>query len=270
MKGATEENKVSALTLGAALLALLSAAPAVYTACIPTKVLGVYRARLAAPGIGGISNADVVIFLATPFNTPMAYAEVIVTKMDGTALSLTADAQGRIVVPDVPRGVVDVTVLMWNGMPINYKAVGVTTGVVVVPTIGKLIVTVVGARGQGLEGAIVRVQGDGIVVFGASNTAGLLTVELPAGTYTVIAEKSGKTASASVLVVGSRITELTLKIDIFMTIAGWEMSFSEFVGLLLLIAVLTLLLFIASYEYTVWRRRRLARAIASTRPEGGA
>jgi pilus assembly protein TadC len=55
-----------------------------------------------------------------------------------------------------------------------------------------------------------------------------------------------------------------------MTIAGWEMSFSEFIGLLLLIAVLTIVLFIIAHEYAVWRRRRLARAIVPAKPEGGA
>jgi len=132
------------------------------------------------------------------------------------------------------------------------------------------VVTVAGARGQGLEGARVSISGTGVTIVGTTDSAGKFAAELPAGSYTVTAEKGGRTASASVTVSGGQTAEQTLKVDVFMTIAGWEMSFSEFIGLLLLIAVLTIVLFIIAHEYAVWRRRRLARAIVPAKPEGGA
>ncbi|MEM1929882.1 MAG: carboxypeptidase-like regulatory domain-containing protein [Thermofilaceae archaeon] len=237
---------------------------------IAEKTLRIHRAKLDVPEVKEpvyVDVTDVTITLSTPFNTPMAGATVTATKLDGTTLTLTADAQGRITVPEAPLGKVDVTVTTWNGMPINFKATGVT-GAVTVGNIGKLIVTVVGARGQGLEGARVSISGAGVTIVGTTDSAGKFALELPAGTYTVTAEKGGRTASTSVSVAGGQIAETTLKVDVFMTLAGWEMSFSEFVGLLLLIALLAIVLFIIAHEYAVWRRRRLARAIVPARPEG--
>jgi hypothetical protein len=240
---------------------------------VAEKTMRIHRAKLDTPEVREtvyVDVTDVTITLTTPFNTPMAGATATVTKLDGTTLTLTADSQGRIVVPEAPLGKVDVTITSWNGMPVNYKATGVTAGTVTAANIGKLVVTVVGARGQGLEGARVSVSGAGVTIVGTTDPAGKFAVELPAGSYTVTAEKGGRTASASVSVSGGQTAEQTLKVDIFMTIAGWEMSFSEFIGLLLLIAVLTIVLFIIAHEYAVWRRRRLARAIVPAKPEGGA
>ncbi|MEM1810614.1 MAG: carboxypeptidase-like regulatory domain-containing protein [Thermofilaceae archaeon] len=237
---------------------------------IAEKTLRIHRAKLDTPEVREpvyVDVTDVTITLSTPFNTPMAGATVTATKLDGTTLTLTADAQGRITVPEAPLGKVDVTVTTWNGMPINFKATGVT-GTVTVGNIGRLIVTVVGARGQGLEGARVSISGAGVTVVGTTDSAGKFALELPAGSYTVTAEKGGRTASTSVSVAGGQTAETTLKVDVFMTLAGWEMSFSEFVGLLLLIALLAIVLFIIAHEYAVWRRRRLARAIVPARPEG--
>jgi hypothetical protein len=240
---------------------------------VAEKTMRIHRAKLDTPEVREtvyVDVTDVTITLTTPFNTPMAGATATVTKLDGTTMTLTADSQGRITVPEAPLGKVDVTITSWNGMPINYKATGVTAGTVTAANIGKLVVTVVGARGQGLEGARVSISGTGVTIVGTTDSAGKFAAELPAGTYTVTAEKGGRTASASVSVSGGQTAEQTLKVDIFMTIAGWEMSFSEFIGLLLLIAVMTIVLFVIAHEYAVWRRRRLARAIVPAKPEGGA
>jgi hypothetical protein len=238
---------------------------------IAEKTMRIHRARLDVPEVREVvyvDVTDVAITLTTPFNTPMAGAKVTATRLDGSKWSGTADAQGRVVVPEAPLGKVDVVVETWGGMPIGYSKAGVTAGALVAENVGKIVVTVVGARGQGLEGAKVTIKELGIT--GSTDAAGRFAAEVPAGTYTVIAEKGGRSVSASVTVTGGKVAEQTLRVDIFMTIAGWEMSFSEFVGLLLLIAVLTIVLFIIGHEYAVWRRRRLARAIVPAKPEGGA
>ncbi|MEM0023357.1 carboxypeptidase-like regulatory domain-containing protein [Thermofilum sp.] len=243
---------------------------------IAEKTLRIHRAKLDTPEVREpvyVDVTDVTITLSTPFNTPMAGASVTATKEDGTTLTLTADAQGRIIVPEAPLGKVDVTVTTWNGMPIDFKATGVT-GAVTVGNIGKLIVTVVGSRGQGLEGAKVSIIRDGVTYsVGTTDAAGKYAVELPAGKYEVIAEKGGMRSSDDVKVKevtfrGGELVEKTLQVDVFMTLAGWEMSLSQFVGLLLIIVVLVIVLFIIAHEYAVWRRRRLARAIVPAKPEG--
>jgi len=236
---------------------------------IAEKTLRIHRAKIDTPEVKEVvyvDVTDVTITLSTPFNTPMAGASVTATKLDGTKLTLTADAGGRVTVTEAPLGMVEITVETWNGMPVNYPAGRVAAGAVTVKNIGRLVVTVVGARGQGLEGAKVLISG--VPEAGTTDTAGKFSIELPAGRYTVTAEKGGRTASASVDVTGGQTAEVTLKVDVFMTLAGWEMSFSEFVGLLLLIALLAIVLFIIAHEYAVWRRRRLARAIVPARPEG--
>ena len=241
---------------------------------VAEKTMRIHRAKMDTPEIREIVYLDVTdvsITLTTPFNTPMANAEVIATKKDGTILKLSADAQGRITVPEAPLSKVDITVTKWNNMPINKQATDVTAGAFTVDNIGKLVVTVVGARGQGLEGAKVTIK-ELPITPGTTDSAGKFAIELPAGTYTVTAEKGGlPPATKSVTVKpGPDVTPETFQIDIFMTIAGWEMRFSDFVGLLLLIAVLTIVLFVIAHEYAVWRRRRLARAIVPAKPEGGA
>ncbi|MCS7104653.1 MAG: carboxypeptidase-like regulatory domain-containing protein [Thermofilaceae archaeon] len=152
-------------------------------------------------------------------------------------------------------------------MPVNFRKTGLTAGAATVDTIGRLVVTVVGARNQGLDGARVSISGATTIV-GTTDAAGKFAIELPAGSYTVTAEKGGRTGSTSVNVAGGQTAEATVKVDVFMSLAGWEMSFSEFIGLLLLIAILALVLFIIAHEYAVWRRRRIARAIVPAKPEG--
>jgi hypothetical protein len=246
---------------------------------VAEKTMRIHRAKLDTPEVREtvyVNVEDVTITLTTPFNTPMAGATATVTKADGTTLTPTADSQGRITVPEAPNKVgvpvtVTVTITTWNGMPINSRPTVVGKGATVIAdNIGKLVVTVAGARGQGLEGAKVTIKELGIT--GTTDSAGKFAAEVPAGTYTVTAEKGGLPPVTKSVTVkpGPEVTPETFQIDIFMTIAGWEMRFSEFVGLLLLIAVMTIILFVIAHEYAVWRRRRLARAIVPAKPEGGA
>ncbi|MEM4037755.1 MAG: hypothetical protein QW700_08195, partial [Desulfurococcaceae archaeon] len=64
---------------------------------IAEKTLRITRAKLDTPEIKEpvlVDVVDVTITLSTPFNTPMAGASVTATKLDGTTITLTADAQG--------------------------------------------------------------------------------------------------------------------------------------------------------------------------------
>ncbi len=235
------------------------------------RTFRIQRARMDTPEFREtvtVDVSDVAFTLRTPFGTPMAGASVTATRLDGTTLKLTADSEGRITVPEAPLSVATVTVENWNGQPINFRFEKAAPGALTVGTIGRLVVTVVGARGQGLEGARVKITGPGAAIVGTTDSAGKFAAELPAGSYTVEAEKGGRTTSTTATVSGGQTTETTLRADVFMTVAGWEMSFSEFAGLLLLIAVLVIVLFILAHEYAVWRRRRIARAIVPAKPEG--
>ncbi|MCD6562435.1 MAG: carboxypeptidase regulatory-like domain-containing protein [Thermoproteales archaeon] len=233
------------------------------------KTFRIHKARTETPEIVFNVNLNVVdmkVTIKTPFDTPMAGASVVVTKPDGTTVNANIETDGTIFVPEVPTGTLKVKVTNWNGLPVNFEGtVTVDNPVLVVNTIGKLTVKVLGSRGQGLAGASVVIQGTPITA--ETDASGAFTVELPAGTYTVTANKGGKTGTASATVNGGATSEVTIKLDVFMTIAGWELSTGEFAGLLLLVALMVIVLFIIAHEYAAWRRRRLARAVVPAKTE---
>ncbi|MGC8986913.1 carboxypeptidase regulatory-like domain-containing protein, partial [Infirmifilum sp.] len=204
---------------------------------------------------------DVQLTFTSPFGTPLANAAVQITTPDGRTTTETLDSSGSITVKEVPPGKISFSVGTWKGLNIGYSgsvdrqpSVGIT-----VPSIGKLTVKVVGARGQGVEGATVTVQNVGSFT---SDASGIVTLEIPQGTYTVTASKGGREASGTATVTGGKESTLELKLDIFLTIAGWEMSSSEFLGLILLLILIVLVIFIIAHEYSLYRRRRLAKVIA--------
>jgi hypothetical protein len=204
---------------------------------------------------------DVKLTFVSPFGTPLANAKVTITKPDGTTVSDTLDASGSIVVKEVPPGNLQYTVAEWNGLPVQFSGSVARAGEIgiTVSKIGKLTVKVLGARGQGIDGATVAVEKVGTFTTDAS---GVVSLELPSGSYGVTASKGGRTASATATVTDGKEAVTELKLDIFLTIAGWEMSSNEFLGLILLLVLLVLVLFIIAHEYAVYRRRRLAKVIA--------
>ncbi|GEM_PF-716886 len=204
---------------------------------------------------------DVILSFKTPFGTPLAGATVVITKPGSSQeISATLDANGEITIPEVPPGQLKVAVKDWKGLNINYETtVAREMAAITVDKIGKLVVHVVGSRGQGLAGASVEIEGVGTYT---TDSSGSVELELPAGTYKVTASKGGRTASTTVAVQGGKTATAELKLDIFISIAGWEMSSSEFLGMLLLFIILVIVLFIIAHEYSAWRKRRLAKVIA--------
>lgn len=232
------------------------------------KTFRIHKARTETPEIVfdiNLNVVDMTVSFKTPFDTPLAGASVTLTKLDGTTIKTTVGTDGTVFVSEVPRGTLKVRVDEWNGMTVAAEGeVSAANPTFVASNIGKLVVRVVGSRGQGLEGASVVVQGTPIS--GKTDAGGAFSVELPAGSYTVAANKGGKTGTASVTVTGGEVAEAEIRVDVFMTIAGWEISTGEFAGLLLLIALMVIVLFIIAHEYAAWRRRRIARAVVPAKP----
>ncbi|WP_288007735.1 carboxypeptidase-like regulatory domain-containing protein, partial [Thermofilum sp.] len=162
---------------------------------------------------------DVKLTFVSPFGTPLANAKVTITKPDGTTVSDTLDASGSIVVKEVPPGNLQYTVAEWNGLPVQFSGSVARAGEigVTVTKIGKLTVKVLGARGQGIDGATVAVEKVGTFTTDAS---GVVSLELPSGSYGVTASKGGRTASATATVTDGKETVTELKLDIFLTLAG--------------------------------------------------
>ncbi|MCC5997656.1 MAG: hypothetical protein LM573_01120 [Thermofilum sp.] len=199
---------------------------------------------------------DVEVTLLTPFGTPMVGARVLARKPDGSQLVAVADTSGKVLVPQVSGGVVDVVVLSWRGMPINFVARNVTGGVVIVENIGKLIIVVTNLNGFYLENALVIVKGDNFTLLDLTDASGRFVAELPEGAYYVeVTRKQWKT-SGQVPVKHSETTIAQFILN-FVTVSGFEVSPEDAIGYAILSVLIGIVLYIIKEEYSIYRKRRI-------------
>lgn len=198
--------------------------------------------------------------------TPLSGAIVKVTKLDGTSYITSLDYKGKLVVREVPLGVVLLQLIEWKGVPINVTyVVTLQNSTVTCNKIGELIIYVKGLRGQGLNGATIVIMWDGKTIEqGYSSIDGSYITELPEGLYELRASFGGKKIITKVEVVGGVVLETSVELDVFLTIGGLTLGLYEFVGVIVGLILLVIILFILMYEYRIWRRKRLvARALRS-------
>ncbi len=201
--------------------------------------------------------------ISTPHKKPLAGAKVRVTYVTGESFEAVLDANGQLTLRNVPLGKANVTIIEWKGVPIGVTyTVTYYNPVILCREIGCLEVKVVGARGQEIQGATVTIiYGEKVVETGATDASGLYVTELPQATYKVKATYGGKEASAEVTIKGMETSRITLQLDIFISIAGWSLTLPEFIGLIVLIVLVIVALFLVMHEYSVWRRKKLAKAL---------
>jgi hypothetical protein len=205
-------------------------------------------------------SRDVEITLLTPFGTPMAEAKVLVTKQDGTQLIAIADTLGKIIVQDAPGGKVNIRVLSWRNMPINYVAGNVGTGTVTVENIGQLTVQVLDARGNGLPQAFVEVS-DPAHFASVTDSDGKIIIELPSGAYVVSVSKGYRTIQKAVLIKGGMQEKINFTLDILVSIKGWELSTSETIGLIITLLFILFIIYIFIHKYILCLRRHQAKIV---------
>ena len=194
---------------------------------------------------------DIEISLVTPFGSPLAAAKVVVKYPSGLVLALVSDSVGRIMIPRVPKEGVSLVVEEWRGFKLGYEVRRVaSSGTIVVENIGKLRVAVMGARGQPLAGAEVEIKGYPIV--GVTNEGGWFEVEVPAGTYTVVARYCGLKGFATITVPKGSIGSGKIRLDVFVVIASWPLTTAEFNGLVVLAVIVTITLLIV--HHSIMRR----------------
>jgi len=199
---------------------------------------------------------DVEVTLLTPFGTPMVGARVLVRKPDGSQLVAVADTSGKVLVPQVSGGVVDVVVLSWKGMSINFVAKNVTGGVVIVENIGKLAIVVANINGFYLENALVKIKGDNFTLLDLTDASGRFVAELPEGAYYVeVTRKQWKT-SGQVPVKHSETTIAQFILN-FITVAGYDLSPEDAIGYTILSTLSGIILYIIRVEYSHYRKRRI-------------
>jgi hypothetical protein len=210
---------------------------------------------------------DAEVMLLTPFGTPMVGARVLVRKPDGTQLVAVADTSGKVLVPQVSGGVVDVVVLSWRGMPINFVARNVTGGVVIVENIGKLAIVVTNMNGFYLENALVKIKGDNFTLLDLTDASGRFVAELPEGAYYVEVARRQWRANGQVLVRGGETTIAQFLLN-FVTVSGFEVSPTDAFGYSLLSILTGFILYIIKKEYSIWRRRRIQIRSPESSEEG--
>lgn len=200
------------------------------------------------------------IRIVAPDGTSLKGALVRVELLDGRSYEFILDPDNPFRIKDVPLGIMEVTVVSWKGVPVGYSEeikIG-EKDVIVVPNIGKLVVKAVGSRGQGLEGVIVKVfyQGE-LVEEGVTDGSGIYSVLLPNAYYEIRASYGGKEEVEHVTVPG----EAEFSFDVFVEFDGTPISFTEFIGLLVIIIILVIIIYIIAVEYSNWRRRRLIKVV---------
>lgn len=133
--------------------------------------------------------------------------------------------------------------LWWdnNGTPVIEDSKNIT--IIVSPPIARLTVYVIGAQDQSLSGAQVEIKdAQGNTIFsGVSNEQGMVSVNVPYGTYTVTVDYKGFTNTASASVNSPEGKVKTIAIDVFIEIFGQAMTFTTFVLLMIVIVIVVLL-----------------------------
>ncbi|MCS7385630.1 MAG: carboxypeptidase-like regulatory domain-containing protein [archaeon GB-1867-005] len=203
---------------------------------------------------------DVMFNLKTKRGTIMTAADVTVKYPDGTEHSATTDQNGEILFTQVPVGTLEVVSVTWMGRPITVSPNSVDvdkTGTYYFTSTNVYLLTVVvkGARGQGLGPSTVTISPVEMEV--VTDESGVVTVELPEGSYTIHVNYRGIEDEKSITLTGDMTEEFRL--DVFATILGRPFRTAEFFGeVVLLPIVVAIIVYLVAYEYYAWRRRRVA------------
>jgi hypothetical protein len=155
------------------------------------------------------------------------------------------------------------TVMMdWLSFDSSSDGINITstgTYVLTAKNIATLTVHVVGAQGQGLNGAYVEIKiSSGIDVFsGISNEQGFVSVEVPYGMYSIRVEYKGFENMVSATVNSPDGSIKTVAMDVFVEVLGIAMSFATFVLWIVIAVMVVLVLAIMVHEYHIYRRKKM-------------
>jgi len=203
------------------------------------------------------------ITITTSKHTPLSGAVVRITMLDGTSYIATLDVEGKVVVREVPLGILMLQLLEWKGVPMNITyTVTPKNSTIICDKIGELLIYVKGVRGQGIEGAIILLMWNGKVIEkGYSMADGSYSTELPEGSYEVRVTYDGKEAAVKVEVEGGKVIRKEVVLDVFLITFGLALGLYEFVGMIVIAIIIIVILYLLLYEYTQWRRRRLVAGV---------
>jgi len=211
------------------------------------------------------------IKIATAFGDPLPVAEVeYFAKGLSAPIKAITDENGvfetaKLLPEQGKYRLIYLRVVRWKGIPIDYEEKNLIltpTGenTVIVPTLGKIIIEVRGARGQALENVWISIPQIPALI-AKTDSAGICEIIVPEGTYTIIAKRSNFQKETTVTVKGGEKVEVQIELDIYVTLYGVDLSLYEVISLVMLGCLVALALFLLFYEYHVWRTKRLARGV---------
>jgi len=200
-----------------------------------------------------LSVYDVTLRLLTPRGTPLVGVPVKVAGVDVGATSAT----GEVMVPQIPPGSYSVAA-SWLDTALSLPSLVVSApgSVTLTPTnLHRLTVRVIGAQGQALEGATVKVTKGAVEVTRLTDKDGKAEIELPDASYNIEVTygQFGKTDSVSM----TADTLKTVNLDVFIEFLGVGMSMAQFLLFIVMIIIIVIVLAIVIHEYHIYRRKRL-------------
>lgn len=198
---------------------------------------------------------------------PLSNSIVEIIRADGSKATIKADIHGKIYIKEVPQGIVKIVILQWKSIPINAEyVVTLDNNTIICDKVGLLVVNVLGQRDQSISNArIIIVWNNKIVEIGKSNKEGSYTTLLPEGNYTIIVYYDKFSAKKNVTVIGGTIDTIKVKLNVYVILAGIALSLVEFIGLIITVVLVIVIIYIIIYEYMLWRKRKLVKAIISAK-----
>jgi len=199
---------------------------------------------------------DVELQFVTQSGKPVVGAEV---RLGSVLLGLT-NTNGEVNVTQIPSLYMQTcqpypVKVTWLGVDISPDDVIIEATkiyMLTVKNIGPLVVQVIDAHRQNLKGAKVDISKSGKLINSVmTNEQGMVSVEVPFGTYDIKADYKGITSLASVVVNSSEGILQILANDVYFEILDIAISY---IGLILILAVMVIIIFL-SCLFIIFRGR---------------
>ncbi|MBO3798544.1 MAG: carboxypeptidase regulatory-like domain-containing protein, partial [Candidatus Brockarchaeota archaeon] len=223
-----------------------------WTSKYGTKATGTASVTAAETSIS-LPIYDVTLRLLTPRGAPLVGVPVKVAGVDVGATSAT----GEVMVPQIPPGTYSVAA-SWLETALSLPSLVVSAPgpVTLTPTnLHVLTVRVIGAQGQALEGATVRVTKGAIEVTRLTDKDGKAQIELPDASYNIEVTYGQFSKTDSVTMTADTLK--TFNLDVFIEFLGVGMSMAQFLLFIVMIIIIVIVLAIVIHEYHIYRRKRL-------------
>ncbi|MEM4976771.1 MAG: carboxypeptidase-like regulatory domain-containing protein, partial [Desulfurococcaceae archaeon] len=197
---------------------------------------------------------DVTLRLVTRKGTPLAGVDV---KVEGVDVGTTSGLTGEVLVTQIPSGTYSVSA-RWLDADLTMPSLTVTASGVVTLTptnVYTLTVRVLGAQGQAIEGATVRVTKGAVELTRLTDKDGKAEIELPGAGYNIEVTYGNFKATDSVTL--NADTVKTVNLDVFIEVFGVGMTMAQFLLFIVMIIIIVIVLAVVIHEYHIYRRKRL-------------